>query len=315
MRILFIGTADIGTGCLESLAALPEHQLVGVVTQPDRPVGRRQELTPPPIKTLALKHNIPVFQPEKIRKPEALAEIRALAPELIVVIAYGQILPGELLTMPRLGCVNVHASLLPRWRGASPIQAALLAGDSETGITTMLMDEGLDTGPMLLRESLRIEPEDDAGALHDKLGRLGAQVLLRTIAGLVAGTLKPQPQPESGVTYAAKIKKEDGLVDWHLSAQQLHNRLRAFSPWPGLFTHLADSTGRKMLKIWKAKPESALTPAASPGTVLQAGPDRIVIGCGEGVLAVSELQLEGSRRLTAGDFLRGRALAVGTILG
>ncbi|MBI5394309.1 MAG: methionyl-tRNA formyltransferase, partial [Verrucomicrobia bacterium] len=174
MRIVFIGTADIGGPSLALLAKSGGHQIAGVVTQPDRPVGRRQELTPPPIKKLALQLGLPVFQPEKIRAPDALAAIRAWSPELIVVIAYGQILPKELLTMPRHGCVNVHASLLPRWRGASPIQAALLAGDTETGVMTMLMDEGLDTGPMLLRGALPIAPDDTAGTLHDRLGALGA---------------------------------------------------------------------------------------------------------------------------------------------
>jgi methionyl-tRNA formyltransferase len=312
MRIVFIGTADIGGPSLELLAKSGGHQIAGVVTQPDRPVGRRQELTPPPIKKLALQLGLPVFQPEKIRAPDALASIRAWSPELIVVIAYGQILPKDLLAMPRHGCVNVHASLLPRWRGASPIQAALLAGDAETGVTTMLMDEGLDTGPMLLRGALPIAPDDNAGTLHDKLGALGAELLLKTIAGIADGSLKATPQPSAGATYAPKIKKDDGLVDWTLPAPQLLNRLRAFTPWPGLFTFVADERGRRMLKIWSVSIESA---GAAPGVVARADEHGVVVGAGEGALVIRELQMEGSRRMTAAEFLRGHPLRVGAKLG
>lgn len=312
MRIVFIGTADIGGPSLEALVGARGHQLVSVVTQPDRPVGRRQELTPPPIKTLALRHHLPILQPEKIRAPAALAEIRGLAPDLIVVIAYGQILPKELLAMPPRGCINVHASLLPRWRGASPIQASLLAGDTETGVTTMLMDEGVDTGPMLLQERLPIAPDDNAGVLHDKLGRLGAELLLHTVAGVADGSLKSTPQPAEGATYAPKIKKEDGLVDWKLPAQQLINRLRAFTPWPGLFTFLTNERGRRMLKIWLASVESS---AGAGGVVARADERGIAIGTGEGLLLIHELQFEGGRRMSAAEFLRGHELATGTKLG
>jgi methionyl-tRNA formyltransferase len=315
MRIIFMGTADFGAPCLKALVAAREHEVVGVVTQPDRPVGRRQELTPPPIKTLALKHGLPVLQPEKIRRPEAVAELRALAPELIVVVAYGQILPKDVLTMARLGCVNVHGSLLPRWRGASPIQAALLAGDEFTGVTTMLLDEGMDTGPMLMWERLAIDPNDNAATLHDKLAALGVPLLMKTVSALAAGTLQPTPQLAEGVTYAPKIKKEDGLVDWSQPARQIRNRLRAFTPWPGLFTFLPTEAGLRVLKIWTADVE--MKPAllgAVAGTVMAAEKSGIAVVTGEGALVVRELQLEGGRRLKAEEFLRGHQLAVGTKL-
>ena len=316
MRIVFMGTADFGASCLEALAGAREHQLVGVVTQPDRPAGRRQALTPPPIKTLALKHGLSVFQPERIRRPEAVEQLRALAPELIVVVAYGQILPKDVLSLPRLGCVNVHASLLPRWRGASPIQAALLAGDEFTGVTTMLIDEGLDSGPMLLRERVEIDPDDNAASLHDKLAAVGSPLLMKTIAGLAGGTLQPTPQPSEGVVCAPKIKKEDGLVDWTQPARQIRNRLRAFTPWPGLFTFLPMEAGSRVLKIWSAAVEMKTTmQSAAAGTVMAADKNGIVIATGEGVLVVRELQIEGSRRMSAEEFLRGHRLAVGVKLG
>jgi methionyl-tRNA formyltransferase len=310
-----MGTADFGTPCLEALVAAREHQVVGVVTQPDRPVGRRQELTPPPIKTQALKHGLSVFQPEKIRRPEAVAQLRALAPELIVVVAYGRILPKDVLTMPRLGCVNVHGSLLPRWRGASPIQAALLAGDEFTGVTTMMLDEGMDTGPMLMRERVEIDPDDNAAMLHDKLAPLGAKLLMKTVAALDHGTLHPTPQPTEGVTCAPKIKKEDGLVDWAQPARQIRNRLRAFTPWPGLFTFLPTEAGPRVLKIWAADVEPKPPAVGIAGTVTVAKKSGIAVATGEGVLVIRELQLEGGRRLKAAEFLSGHRMTVGVLLG
>jgi methionyl-tRNA formyltransferase len=315
MRIIFMGTADFGAPCLEALVAACEHQVVGVVTQPDRPVGRRQELTPPPIKTLALKQGLPVFQPEKIRRPEAVAQLREWAPELIVVVAYGQILPRGVLTMPRLGCVNVHGSLLPRWRGASPIQAALLAGDEFTGVTTMLLDEGMDTGPMLMWERVEIDPDDNAAMLHNKLAPLGARLLMKTVAALDHGTLHPTPQPTEGVTCAPKINKEDGLVDWAQPARQIQNRLRAFTPWPGLFTFLLTETGLRVLKIWAADVEAKSADICPSGTVAAVERSGIAVATGEGRLVVRELQLEGGRRLKVEEFLRGHRVVVGWRLG
>jgi methionyl-tRNA formyltransferase len=316
MRIVFMGTADFGAPCLEALAAARGHQLAGVVTQPDRPVGRKQELTPPPIKTLALRLGLPVFQPEKIRRPEAVARLREWTPELIVVVAYGQILPKDVLAMPRFGCVNVHGSLLPRWRGASPVQAALLAGDEFTGVTTMLLDEGMDTGPMLMWERQEIFPDDNAATLHDKLSALGAPLLMKTLAGIADGALRPAPQPAVGVTCAPKIRKEDGLVDWTQAARQIRNRLRAFTPWPGLFTHLPAEAGARTLKIWlaEAAPEDVGGSAAA-GTVLAADRNGIVVATGEGRLVVRELQVEGGRRMSAEEFLRGHRLAAGVKFG
>ncbi len=311
-----MGTADFGEPCLEALVAAREHQVVGVVTQPDRPVGRQQKLTPPPIKTLALKHGLPVFQPEKIRRPEAVAQLRELAPELIVVVAYGQILPKAVLDLPRLGCVNVHGSLLPRWRGASPIQAALLAGDEFSGVTTMLIDEGLDSGPMLLWERVKIDPADNAASLHDKLAALGAGLLMKTLAGIVNGTLRPTPQSGEGVTYAPKIKKEDGLVDWSQPARCIRDRLRAFTPWPGLFTFLPSESGPRVLKIWSAGVGAQLAAKNAPaGTLLATDRNGIIVAAGEGTLVIQELQVEGGRRMNAEEFLRGHRLAVGAKLG
>jgi len=234
---------------------------------------------------------------------------------LIVVVAYGQILPKDVLSLPRLGCVNVHASLLPRWRGASPIQAALLAGDEFTGVTTMLIDEGLDSGPMLLRERVEIDPDDNAASLHDKLAAVGSPLLMKTLAGLADGTLQPTPQPSEGVVCAPKIKKEDGLVDWTQPAPQIRNRLRAFTPWPGLFTFLPMEAGPRVLKIGSAAVEMKTTmQGAAAGTVTAADKNGIVIATGEGVLVVRELQIEGSRRMSAEEFLRGHRLAVGVKL-
>lgn len=310
-----MGTADFGAPCLEALVAAREHQVVGVVTQPDRPVGRRQELTPPPIKTLALKLGLPVFQPEKIRRPEAVAQLRAVVPEMIVVVAYGQILPKEVLSLPRLGCVNVHGSLLPRWRGASPIQAALLAGDESTGVTTMLLNEGMDTGPMLLWEQVEISQDDNAATLHDKLAPLGATLLMKTIAALAVGALQPAAQPTEGVTCAPKIKKEDGLVDWTQPARQIRNRLRAFTPWPGLFTYLPTEAGPRVLKIWTAAVAAKpIAGGVAPGTVTAAGKDGIAVATGEETLVVRELQIEGGRRMSAEEFLKGHRLTVGVRL-
>lgn len=316
MRIVFMGTADFGAPCLEALAGAREQQVIGVVTQPDRPVGRRQELTPPPIKTLALKLGLPVFQPERVRRPEAVAQLREWTPDLMVVVAYGQILPKELLTLPGFGCVNVHGSLLPRWRGASPIQAALLEGDEASGVTTMLLDEGMDTGAMLMWERVEIAPDDNAATLHDKLAPLGAMLLMRTVAGLADGTLRPTPQPAEGVTYAPRIKKEDGLVDWSQPARQILNRLRAFTPWPGLFTFLPAETGGRVLKIWSATVESkSAAQTAAAGTVTAAEKGGIAVATGEGTLVVRELQVEGGRRMSAEEFLRGHRLACGVRLG
>lgn len=287
--------------------------MVAVVTQPDRPKGRSLRLQPSPVKVRAVELGLPVWQPERCRAPDFLEHLRAAAPDLIVVAAYGQLLPPALLELPPHGCLNVHASLLPKYRGASPIQAALLNGDPETGVTLMRMDTGLDTGPMVAQERTPIAPGEDAAHLHDRLAELGAALLVRSLPAYLEGRLTPLPQPLEGVSYAGKITKEDGRLDWSLPAGTLDRRLRAFTPWPGVFTHLPDPGKPVLLKIWRAEPVAEAT--GRPGEILRADRDGIVIACGQGALRVTELQREGGRRLTAGEFLQGHSLPPGLVLG
>lgn len=309
IRTVFMGTPEFALPTLQGLldAGLP---VVGVYTQPDRPSGRGKQLTPPPVKQLALEHHLPVFQPLKLRQPEVVAELQALSPELIVVIAYGQILPKSVLDIPRYGCINVHASLLPRYRGAAPINHAILAGETETGITTMYMDVGLDTGDMLVKRSTPIGADETAGQLHDRLAQLGRETMLETLERLCAGTLVREPQDDALTCYASMLKKEQGLIDWARPASELHNQVRGLDPWPGAYTFLAGEP----LKLARTRvlPETA---AAAPGTVVGADAGGVRIACGSGVLAVGELQLPGRRRLPAADFLRGCPLSPGILLG
>jgi len=318
-RIIFMGTAELSCASLEMLARHPQFQIAGVVTQPDRPKGRELKPQPSPVKSLALKLGLPVLQPARARDEKFIAELRELKPDLIVVVAYGQILPQGILDLPRFGCLNVHTSLLPKYRGAAPIQWAIANGDGETGVTIMQMDAGLDTGPIISQAATAILAADDSIALHDRLARLGADLLVQTIPDYVAGKIQPQPQPAEGSTYAAKIKKEDGRIDWSQPASQIWNRLRAFTPWPGAFTFLpeqspmgrassrADATTTKLhlLKIWKAE---IVEESGGAGEVLSADKTGIVVGCGKGALRILELQREGGRRLTAAEFLAGHAL-------
>jgi len=280
-----------------------------VVTQPDKPKGRDLRLTPSPVKVLAEKLNLPVLQPLKARDEQFITQIRDLQPDLMVVVAYGQILPQRLLDVPRHGCLNVHTSLLPKYRGAAPIQWAIADGEPETGVTLMKMDAGLDTGPVLAIRRTPILPADDSQTLHDRLAQLGAELLVETIPAYMAGTLVPRPQPESGANYAAKIKKEDGRIDWTWPAEKIWNRLRAFTPWPGAFAFLPAEPKPQLLKIWKAGVAAASAP---PGTVVAADQAGIVVGCGQGALRILELQREGGRRLTASQFLAGCPLPPGT---
>lgn len=312
LRIVFFGTAELACASLATLARTPAFQVVAAVTQPDRPKGRDLKHQPSPVKSLALELGLPVWQPERCRAPGFLAQLRAAAPALIVVVAYGQLLPPALLAMPALGCLNVHASLLPRYRGAAPIQWAILNGDTETGVTIMKIDEGLDTGDMLTRAATPILPTDDAHSLHGRLAALGAGLLVRTIEEYVAGRIAPQPQPARHASHARKIVKDDGRLDWTRPASELHRRLRAFTPWPGVFTHLPTAKP-VLLKIWKAETVSAS--AGRPGEILQANRDGVVVRCGEDGWRILELQREGGRRLTAADFLAGHPLAPGTVLG
>lgn len=310
---MFFGTAELAVASLTALARPPAGRLVVVVTQPDRPKGRSLRLQPSPVKVRAIELGLPVWQPERCRAPDFLERLRAAAPDLMVVAAYGQLLPPALLELPPHGCLNVHASLLPKYRGASPIQAALLNGDAETGVTLMRMDAGLDTGPMVAQERTPIAPGEDAAHLHDRLAELGAALLVRSLPAYLEGRLAPQPQPLEGVSYAGKITKEDGRLDWSLPAATLDRRLRAFTPWPGVFTYLPDPGKPVLMKIWRADP--VLGVAGRPGEVLRADHDGIVIACGQGALRVTELQREGGRRLTAAEFLKGHPLSPGLVLG
>lgn len=309
IRTVFMGTPEFALPTLEGLLAAGVD-LVGVYTQPDRPSGRGKQLSAPPVKQLALAHGLPVFQPHKLRLPEVVEELRALAPDLIVVVAFGQILPKSVLAIPRHGCINVHASLLPKYRGAAPINQAIIDGETETGVTTMYMDVGLDTGDMLVKRTTPIGPFETAGELHDRLSVLGREAMTETLERLCAGTLTREPQVDALSCYAPMLKKEQGLIDWTRPAPELHNRVRGLDPWPGAYTILAGEP----LKIGRTRPLDEPHNAA-PGTVLAADRDGVNLACGQGVLRIGELQLPGRKRLAAADFLRGCPLPAGTLLG
>ena len=303
MRIVFCGTGDIGLPALRALAESQRHSLAGVITQPDKPAGRDMRPRAPAVKSEAIARQIPVAQPERIRNDfSALVEWN---PDLVVVAAYGQILSRDVLRLPRLGCLNLHASLLPRHRGASPIQAAILAGDTETGITSMYMDEGLDTGDILLDRRIPIFPDETGGSLHDRLAALAPSVLMESLDLLDKSVAPRIPQDFSLATYAAKLGKLDGRLDWKEPASHLARRVRAMNPWPGASCRLAAG----VLKIHLA---AAMDRNGEPGTVLSSGPEGILVAAGEGSLALLEVQLEGRKRLPCGDFLRGFPLEAGT---
>jgi methionyl-tRNA formyltransferase len=303
MRIVFIGTGEIGVPVLRSLRESDEHELVGVVTQPDKPAGRAQRIEAPPIKAALGGSALPVLQPARIKSEEAVGEIRALTPDLIVVMAYGQILPRAVLDIPGVACLNLHASLLPKHRGAAPIQAAIVAGDRESGITVMYMSEGLDTGDMLLQSRLEIAADETGGSLHDRLGQIAPDALHEALIQLQRGDAPRIPQESSLATYAPKLGREDGRINWTESAALLERKIRAFNPWPGAFTLLRDGAGRdRKLKIFSASVTESARKA--PGEILQAG-GAIVISAGDGVLSLGEVQLEGKRRMSAAEFLRG----------
>jgi methionyl-tRNA formyltransferase len=306
IRTVFMGTPEFALPTLEGLLTAG-LDLVGVYTQPDRPSGRGKQLTPPPVKQLAMTRGIPVFQPVKLRLPEVVAELRALAPDLIVVVAFGQILPKSVLDIPRYGCINVHASLLPKYRGAAPINQAIIDGATETGITTMFMDVGLDTGDMLVKRTTPIGPLETAGELHDRLAALGRDAMLATLDRLCAGTLTREQQDDALSCYAPMLKKEQGRIDWTRPATDLHNQVRGLDPWPGAYTLLAGEP----LKLARTRPAHEAHTVA-PGTVLGADAAGVRIACGAGVLSVGELQLPGRKRLPAADFLRGCSLPAGT---
>jgi methionyl-tRNA formyltransferase len=306
-----MGTADLSCASLEALLNEPGFQVIAVVTQPDRPKGREMKLQPTRVKEIALKAGLPVLQPEKARDEQFVGELRRLKPDIIAVAAYGQILPQSILDLPPLGCVNVHTSLLPKYRGASPIQSAILNGDTETGVTIMKMDAGMDTGAILTQERTPIHEEDNGQTLHDRLAQLGAQLLVRTLPDFSAGKIQPRSQPTDGISHARKIRKEDGRIDWNLSAREIWNRVRAFTPWPGAFTHLPASPQPHLLKIWQAEP---IGESATTGEILRADKNGIVVGCGSGALRILTLQREGGRRLTAQEFVAGHPLKPGVKL-
>lgn len=307
LRAVFMGTPEFATGTLQGLIDAGV-KLIGVYTQPDRPKGRGKKMVPPPVKELAVQHDIPVFQPRKLRDPEAVAELQQLAPDLIVVVAYGQILPQSVLDIPRMGCINVHASLLPKYRGAAPINKAIIDGETVTGITTMLMDVGLDTGDMLIKKSLSIGPDETAGELHDRLAVLGCETMQETLKQVLSGTLDPQKQNGDASSYASMLKKENGLIDWSLPARELHNRVRGLAPWPGAFSALAGET----LKISRTE---VVEGVGKSGTIVAANADGVDVACGVGILRIGALQLPGKKMLPAADFLRGHQLTEGLQLG
>jgi methionyl-tRNA formyltransferase len=312
MKILFMGTPDFALFSLKALVESGED-VIGVVTQPDKPKGRGYELTPPPVKVYALEKGLPVYQPTTLRGDEFAALLSELDPELIVVVAYGKILPKNVLDYPKHGCINVHGSLLPAYRGAAPMQRAIIDGCAVTGITTMYMAEGLDTGDMLLKDEIAIEQTDNFEDIHDRLGACGANTLLRTIAALKEGTLVPEQQNDALATYAAKIEKADCLLDFSHGAQSLHDRIRGLSPIPLAFTHTPDG---KLLKILAARVSDAACPdGIAPGTVLSLEDGEITVACGNATsLALLRVLPEGKGRMSAADFIRGRKIAVGDVL-
>ena len=300
LKIIFAGTPDFAAQHLAALLA-SEHQVVGVFTQPDRPAGRGNKLTPSPVKVLALEHNIPVFQPKSLRPEENQQLVADLHADLMVVVAYGLILPKAVLDMPRLGCINVHGSLLPRWRGAAPIQRSLWAGDSETGVTIMQMDVGLDTGDMLYKLACPIESSDTSATLYNKLAQLGPTGMLATIQQLAEGSAKPEVQDETAVNYAEKLSKEEARLDWSLSAAQLERCIRAFNPWPMSYFTVEDQP----VKVWSAQvlPHQA---NRQPGEIVQADKNGIQVATSDGVLNITELQPAGKKAMKAQDILNSR---------
>lgn len=307
--LVFMGTPGFAVPSLKALLDAGAEILL-VVTQPDRPRGRGRRVVSSPVKQLAQEKGLPVYQPEKVRSPEAVERIAAQAPACIVVVAYGQLLPAEILDMPPLGAVNVHASLLPKYRGPAPIHWALIQGEMETGVTTMLLDAGMDTGDILLQREAVIQPEETAGSLHDRLAEEGARVLVETLDLLKRGALEPKAQDSSQATYAPMLAKEDGRVDWHEDAKRICCRIRGLDPWPGGFTHWQG----KRLKLFGCRALS-ISSTAEPGTVIAAADNGLQVAVGKGAVLIETLQLEGRRPLAVTDFLRGHQLQVEDKLG
>lgn len=302
MNIVFMGTPDFAVPALKALAESEKYNISAVYTQPDKPVGRKRVLTPPDVKVCALEYGIEVRQPDTLKGEEAASELAALNPDVVVVIAYGKLLPESILNIPRYGCINIHGSLLPKYRGAAPIQRAVIDGESVTGVTSMLMDKGLDTGDMLISRSVEILPDETAGELFDRLSQLGAEVLFDTLEQLESGTLKRIKQDDSKSNYAAMLSKEECIIDWNLSAAEVHNKVRGMNPWP---VAAAVYKGKK-LKIYKTR---ICGGSGEPSCVLSAEPP--IIACGSGSVELVEVQLEGKNRMSGSDFFRGQRIANG----
>jgi len=307
MKIIFMGTPDFAAASLEALID-SRHEIQAVVTQPDKPKGRKGELTPSPVKVVAEEKGIKVYQPLKVRDEEFVKTLRAYNPDVMVVVAFGQIIPLSILKMPKFGCVNIHGSLLPKYRGAAPIQWAVLDGEKETGITTILMDEGIDTGDILLKKTIKIDTDETSGSLFDKLMALGAETILETLDELEKGNLTPIKQGESPTAYAKMLTKAMGLIDFTRSAKELDCFVRGMDPWPSAYTLLAGKT----LKLWKVR---AVDGSGKAGSVIGIDKESFIIACGEGAIEVLEVQLEGKKRMSAGDFLKGSTLNIGQELG
>lgn len=328
MKILFMGTPDFAASILSSLMKAG-HEIIGVVTQPDKQKGRGKAMSFPPVKELALQNNLTIYQPLKVREADFVQMVREMAPEAIIVAAFGQLLPKSLLDIPPLGCINVHASLLPKYRGAAPIQYAIIDGDMETGVTIMYMDVQIDTGDMILQAKTPITPEETGGSLHDKLALLGADSLIEALEKIAAGTADRVVQDDSKATYVKMLDKNMGNIDFTVSAEQIERLIRGLNPWPSAYTFL----DQKTLKLWKAVAEDynynsensdasdnsnvsdKINSNAKPGEIIEIRKDAIVVMTGRGALAIKELQLEGKNRMTADAFLRGYSIKVGTILG
>ena len=306
MRVIFMGTPDFSIPVLKALIQAKEHEVTAVITQPDKARGRSGKLTPTPVKSCAEEHGIPVYTPTRVKDPEFIEKLRTIPCDVIVVIAFGQILPSQILSMPRFGCVNVHASLLPRWRGAAPMQWAIMAGDTETGVTTMQMDEGLDTGDMLLEKRVPIESDETGESLHDKLAPLGASLLIETLAGLETGTIQPRKQDDAASTYAKMLTKEMGRIDFSLKAAVIERYIRALSAWPNVFCTWRGKT----LKVWRATvidEDSGM----EPGMVSLVTRKSFRVQTGHGQLEFLEVQPEGKKRMDAASFLNGNSLVAG----
>lgn len=304
LRLVFAGTPEFAAVSLRAIAS-SRHQLAAVLTQPDRPAGRGRKLMPSPVKQLALELGKPILQPTRLRDAEVFEALRELAPDVIVVVAYGLILPAAVLDLPHLGCINVHASLLPRWRGAAPIQRAILAGDTQTGITIMQMDTGLDTGPILLQRPCPILSTDTGGSLHDRLAELGAEALLEALDGLADHRLHASAQPSEGVTYADKLSKAEAFVRWQESALSIERQIRAFNPWPIAQTHLDD----EVIRLWQAQALPEQSVVQEPGTIVQADRQAVLVATGAGLLALQQLQRPGGRPMAATELINSLPLA------